>query len=207
MGLFAGKLGCFPLLDIKLLRASGLPNNGCRNFNKQAVLLLDQNKDIRTVILAARWAIASVGYRYGNEAGRPVVISPDGVKGNPAAFRDGLERTLNYLNDRGLEVIFVTQAPEIGWDVPSVLARSSLFGHNIPSGPSLEVYRERQRVVSSTLNELSRRHRFRIVDVARVLCPGQTCLIQLEGRSLYWDDDHLSSYGAEVVSSVFDGAL
>jgi len=207
MGLFVGKLGCFPLLDVKQFRASGLPNDGCRFLNKQAVSLLDQNKEIRTVILAARWAIASVGYRFGNEAGRTVVISPEGVKGNARAFHEGLERTLKYLNDRGLEVIIVTQAPEIGWHVPSVLARSTLFGHDMPSGPSLEIYRERQRIVSSTLNELSHHYRFRVVDIARVLCPGQSCLIQLEGQSLYWDDDHLSSYGAAVVSSVFDGVL
>jgi peptidoglycan/LPS O-acetylase OafA/YrhL len=207
MGLFVGKPACPPLLGVKRFNALGVSDDSCRDFYNQALSLLEQNRDIRTVILVGRWALSSLGHRFENETGAPAVISPEGIEGNPKAFHDGLERTLRHLNERGLEVIFVTQVPEVAWQVPSVLARASLFGREIPSGPSLDGYRKRQRVVSSSLDELSGRYRFRVIDIARVLCPGQTCLVQQDGLSLYRDDDHLSSYGAAVVSSVFEDML
>jgi len=207
LGLFIGKLGCPPLLGIKRYSISGVSNNSCSDFNNHVVSFLEQNRNIRTVILAARWAINSEGYRYGSETGRPLIISPEGVGGNPKAFHEGLERTLRYLDERGFEVIFVTQVPEIGWRVPSVLGRASLYGRHAPPAPSLEAYQERQRVVSSSLDTFSRHYRFHVIDVARVLCPDRTCLVQRNGYSLYRDDDHLNVHGTALVSSVFETVL
>jgi hypothetical protein len=80
MGLFIGKLACLPLLEMGRYRAAqGTPQYPCRDFTNQAISLLEQNKDIKTVILVGRWALSSLGQRFANEPGAPVVISPDGI--------------------------------------------------------------------------------------------------------------------------------
>lgn len=197
-GLLYAHSSCPPLLEVERFDAF---EQGCREFNEATRLWLEKNKNIRTVFLVARWAISAEGTRYGSEPGRPVVISPDGIEGNPKALKAGLERTLRFLNERGIQVIFVAQMPEIGWNVPSTLARDQLFGHQVSmTVPTYEAYRERQHNISRIINELSAQYPFKVFEVASVLCPSGPCLIEKDGRSLYKDDDHISIYGAELLA-------
>jgi peptidoglycan/LPS O-acetylase OafA/YrhL len=203
-GLFVGQAACPPLLGVKRYDREG---RGCEAFNDRVITLLEEHREIRRVLLAGRWALNSLGDRYGDEGGQPAVISPDGVAGNAKAFQEGLERTLRYLDERALETVFVAQVPEIGWDVPSVLTRVQLFGHEAPPQPSLAAYQDRQRIVTSSLEGLSSRYRFRIVEVSDILCHDGTCSVQQGGVPLYRDGHHLSAHGVMVLSQVLERAL
>lgn len=197
-GLLFAHSSCPPLLEVERFDAF---ERGCREFNQATRLWLEKNKNIRTVFLVARWAISAEGTRYGSEPGRPVVISSEGIKGNPQALKAGLQRTLHFLNERGIRVVLVAQMPEIGWNVPSTLARAQLFGHHVSMVmPTYEAYRERQHTMSRIIDELSAQYPFKVFEVARVMCPSDACLIEKGGRSFYKDDDHISIYGAELLA-------
>lgn len=197
-GLLFAHNSCPPLLDVERFDAF---ERGCREFNNATRSWLEKNKNIRRVFLVARWAISAEGTRYGAEQGRPVVISPEGIKGNPRVLKAGLERTLSFLEGRGIEVVFVSQIPEIGWNVPSTLARERLFVHAVSMAvPTIEAYHKRQYNMTRIVNELSLKHPFKILDVTRGMCPESICLIEKDGRSLYRDDDHISVYGAALLS-------
>jgi peptidoglycan/LPS O-acetylase OafA/YrhL len=200
-GLLYSHSSCPPLLDVERFNAF---ERGCREFNESVKQWLEKNPNIRTVFLVARWAISAEGTRYGTEQGRPVVISPEGIKGNPRTLKDGLEKTLRFLTDRGIRAVFVNQVPEIGWNVPSTLARERLFGHNVSgAAPTLEDYRKRQFKMSRIVDELDPLYSFKVVDVASALCARTRCLMEKDGYSLYKDDDHLSIYGASFLSDLF----
>jgi hypothetical protein len=203
-GLAIGKLACPALLGVERYDRE---SKDCKEFNDCVVTLLEEHPEIRRVILASRWALNSLGERYGDEGGLPAVISPAGVVGNSKAFYEGLERTLRYLNDRMLETVFITQVPEIGWNVPSVLARAQRFGQKAPPQPSLRAYQDRQRIVISSLATLSDHYRFRIVEVSDTLCHNGTCSVQEDGTPLYRDEHHLNKYGLKILSQVFGRAL
>jgi hypothetical protein len=163
--------------------------------------LLRNHPDLHSVLLVSRWALNSLGTRYGREAGAPAIISMEGLRGNPRAFREGFERTLRFLEQGDHNIVVVSQVPEIGWEVPSVLARARLFRRDPPASPSLAEYRERQRVVTTTLEELSGRHRFRILDMGDIFCGSGVCAVERDGLPLYSDEHHLSVNGAQWLSA------
>jgi peptidoglycan/LPS O-acetylase OafA/YrhL len=200
-GLLYSHTSCPPLLDVERFNAF---ERGCREFNNSVTQWLKKNKNVRTVFLVARWAISAEGMRYGSEQGRPVVISPEGIKDNPRVLKAGLERTLRFLTDHGFQTVFVNQVPEIGWNVPSTLARKLLFGHTLSNViPTIEDYQKRQHNMIRIVNELNPLYSFKVADVASVLCATTHCLAEKDGYSLYKDDDHLSIYGASLLSDLF----
>jgi peptidoglycan/LPS O-acetylase OafA/YrhL len=200
-GLLYAHTSCPPLLDVERFNAY---EQGCRKFNDSVKRWLQNNRHVGTVFLVARWAISAEGIRYGAEQGRPVIISPKGIRGNPEALKAGLERTLRFLADAGFQTVFVSQTPEIGWNVPSTLARETLFGRaGSRIVPTAEDYQKRQRTMNRIVSELSADYPFKVADVASLLCPSTHCLIEKDGYSLYKDDDHLSIYGAALLSDFF----
>jgi peptidoglycan/LPS O-acetylase OafA/YrhL len=204
-GLLYAHSSCPPALDVERYESI---EQGCREFNNDTKTWLEKNPNIRTVFLVARWAISAVGTRYGEESGQPVVLSPDGPQGNAKVLRTGLERTLRFLNERGIHAIFVTQVPEVGWNVPSVLARDRLFGHApTKRGPTLAAYRNRQHEASAIVTALASQYRFSIFDVTPIICPAEICLVEKNGHSLYKDDDHISLYGAALLADALAAAF
>jgi hypothetical protein len=203
-GFFIAATGCPPLVGVERYDREG---GRCRDFSARVVSLLDQHPEIKRVILVGRWALNSLGPRYGHEAGGPAVISPAGIRDNPRAFCEGVERTFTYLQDRGREIVFVGQAPEIGWEVPSVLARARWFGRTLPPGPSISAYQDRQRVVTACLSNLSRTYKIRVIGLSEILCATGTCSVEQNGISLYRDSYHLSAAGAELLGPALEQAL
>jgi peptidoglycan/LPS O-acetylase OafA/YrhL len=202
-GLFAGQAGCLPLLVVERHDRHDL---NCRAFNDAVAKLLERHTDIRTVVLAARWAMYVEGFRT-EDPTRGAVLIAQGVDGNAGSFREGLEQSLKFLAGRKIEVVFVTQVPEIGWDVPSVVARSLALGRDLPPSPSLADYRARQAKVTDIVQETSRRLPLRVVDVSRTLCQQGACSFERDGQLLYLDSNHLNARGNELVSRAFAGVM
>jgi peptidoglycan/LPS O-acetylase OafA/YrhL len=203
-GWFAGQAGCLPFPGVERRDRNDLR---CGEFNDAVAKLLEQNGEIRTVFLVARWAMYTEGMRTEDASGAMVLIGTGKVADNARAFREGFERTLRTLAGRNLDVVFVTQAPDIGWDVPAVVARSRSFGRRVPEPPSLETHRARQKQVTDILQDLSGRYPLRVVDLARALCPRGTCLIERSGQLLYLDSNHLNAHGNEFVAGAFAGVM
>lgn len=198
-GWFVGKNACPPLLGVERYDS----HHKCVPYNEAVTRFIQQHKEIRTVILAGRWGLHANGPRYGRESGKPAIISPQGMSGNRAALQQGLESTLQFLTQRDIKVIFITDVPEIGWGVPSALGRAAWFGHEAPTGPILAAYQVRQQPVNEILHALSANYPLRVVDVMPLFCPADRCRVEEGGMPLYRDDDHLSVQGARMASKLF----
>jgi peptidoglycan/LPS O-acetylase OafA/YrhL len=205
-GLLAASAACPPLIGVE--RFDQETARSCRQVNAAVTELLERRPEIRTVVLAGRWALNAEGTRYGTEGGAAAALSPEGIGDNHQVFRAGLERTLRFLSDQGKEVVFLTQVPEVGWAVPSVLARSRIFDRRVSvTGPSKEEYQRRQSSVVHALDDLAGRFRFRVVDCAAPFCVGPTCQVVKDGRPLYRDEHHPSVFGSHVVAAGLHGIL
>jgi hypothetical protein len=192
-GLFLGRAACPPLLGVEPKNREG---RECAAFNARVAAWLVLRREVRRVVLVGRWALHSQGTRYGHERGGPAGLELDGVTG-PAAFRLGLLRTVAEL--------VVTQIPEIGWEVPSVLARAQWFGRAAPPGPMLAAYRTRQQAVTEALAALA--GRAIVVDVGAALCRDNRCAVAEDGQALYADTHHLSAAGAIALAPALAGAF
>ena len=192
---------CPPLLGVEVHERE---DNLCPPLADAAMALIERY-DIRKVVIAGRWAGYAEGRLY--QPGAPPVVlrqagaANSGFSGdNHALFAAALERTLARLRTQGRQVYVVLPAPEVDRPVADTLARAAVFHRTVDFAPTRQAYDARQRFVRQTLHRLARRYGATEIDPAARLCGRQRCRLTLNGRSLYYDTDHLSVHGAEFIA-------
>lgn len=173
-GLSAIKSACQPLA---VLPANSKPE--CALFNEATLAFLQTQESPRTVVLAANW------WAY------------DG-------FEEGLQRRIEQLQQANKTVFVVMNPPLPNYQVPRVLAIATLRGEDLPEPLSLEDHRRRMEPVRAVVEALQENRGVGVIDPATVMCSGNDCVVQREGKSLYYDTAHISRYGAMISSSIFD---
>jgi peptidoglycan/LPS O-acetylase OafA/YrhL len=201
-GLYLGRIGCPPLLGVER------PGTAfhCRSFNDAARRAIAES-GVQTVVLVARWAHYSSEPTVGHEARTLVILSEagdesSGVAGNDRVLAGGLRRTLESLE--GHELFVVGSVPEVGYEVPEVLARIRFLGRGLDIRPGRPEFVERQRPVRSLLDAERRRFGFTQLEPARRLCDQWHCEVMANGQPLYFDSHHLSRHGARSVEATFE---
>ena len=205
-GLLVTSNGCPPLAGVSRDRLSRA--QGCAAFSAEALRLIDGDPALTDVILVARWALYTEGTRYKNERGLPTFISDASTKvvsgtENRRVFVRSLDATVDALNARRKTVWLVSSVPEVGWDVPSILARMHRQHRPFSIAPTLGEFDARQRFVMPEFRRLRAAGLLRVLSPDEVLCRTPTCAIVEGGRSLYSDDNHLSFTGATKISPIF----
>lgn len=121
-------------------------------------------------------------------------------QGITTVFANRLEDTLCRVGAQRSHVYAVLPVPEMGFDVPRLIARERMAGHTamIP-GPTLQAYQQRNSLVIGALERAAKRCGITLLDPAPLLCPGGVCLSEQQGRPLYGDDDHLSESGNKLL--------
>lgn len=181
--------------------ASTLPVRGYYSWgryglNEQAIpfaedlFVMIQEKKIRKVILIAYWTSyfeqpAETYQRFG--------ISKD-------PFVKALMQTIKDLQALGVRVYFQRQAPNYTVRVPEELARRSLLGNAPTTGAitaeSLIIDSEPMRLLERDLGAAGV---VMIDTVAAISTPKGIPMVALDGKSLYGDNHHLSTHGAELM--------
>ena len=96
-------------------------------------------------------------------------------------------------------VYLVRPIPEMPEHVPNTLGRALFWGSKKEIHLPLDAYFKRHQFIWDTQDEASRQCGVRILNPLPYLCPDGTCLGAIDGRPLYYDDDHLSEYGASLL--------
>jgi hypothetical protein len=200
---------CPPLLGIERRN-----HTECGAFNDWVLDFIRHHEEIRTVILAGRWALSAEGDYYGREAklradgGVRLVDRYAGGKAGRAheLFDVGITRTVKTLQELNRVVVLVSSVPEVAYDVPSavVVARRTGRDANVLIGPTPGEYARRNAHVARTFASLGKTSAVRIVSPSARMCGSTRCLVALDAVPLYRDGHHLSRKGAEYVAPVFD---
>jgi peptidoglycan/LPS O-acetylase OafA/YrhL len=201
-GLFISRPGCPSLFGIGQIR--GGFNEACIEFAAAVDELLADTPSIKTVILATRWAIYAMGERYGHEKGNVVLIrdhesQEQSLAENRRVFARGVARTLERLNALGKSAVVIGQVPEVGWDVPSVLARAKMYGRAVDIAPTRDAYLERQVFVREVFEDASWRNPIVFLWPHEILCPDTVCRVRNDDHALYYDNNHLSLTGTALL--------
>lgn len=100
-------------------------------------------------------------------------------------------------------VRFISPVPTYAYHVPKELYRLTLDDNNSqPSPLEFEEYLESVKDFSYLMRELG----IEPVSIFRTeeyLCDGSTCLMEVDGRPLYFDSGHLTLTGAETLAPLF----
>ncbi|MBX5180958.1 acyltransferase [Rhizobium lentis] len=186
--------------------------------------LLDYvREDVDEIIVAIRWTFRL--YPIPGQIDRLTFVNGEGgeeiedYRENYAALNgsfsvDGRSKMLaiddliQSLEKTGKLVVVVYPIPELGWNIAKV---------NLRHGPGLSelstseaLYLERNKFVLGVLDNIAASETLRKVRPADVLCSKGAdgrCFGQRDGVPLYYDDDHLSAQGADLVADEILKAL
>jgi len=200
-GFIAYKPTCAPLLGVERYDLDNVDR--CTHYNN-SILTFIQEKQIRTVFLAARWGLYSEGIRYGQEGGFPALLTAGRKpRENYQVFENLFRSTIAELRRRQIHVIIIASIPEVGIDVPTALARRAMTGRAIDLEPRYSDFMHRQQRAFTVLSQVAEANAVPIIYPHQSFCDASTCAVEQDGHSLYVDNNHLSMHGASrLVSAV-----
>ena len=129
----------------------------------------------------------------------------------PARNNDFLENITGHMVGTICEftkhnpVYLVKPIPEMRLDVPLSMFRSLALnkGRELIKIPLTE-YQERQNVTLNMQYSAEKKCGAKLLDPTPYLCDGEYCYGDRDYVPLYYDDDHLSKHGSQVVSTIYD---
>lgn len=102
-------------------------------------------------------------------------------------------------------VYIVRPTPEMKKNIPVTMFRSlTLDGSSDAIKITRDEYDQRNIAALNMQDSAAKQCGSKVLDPIPYLCDGESCYGSINGIPLYFDDDHLSSYGSEVISPIYD---
>ena len=206
-----GGSGCPALLGIDF--SVGTPLDYCYKHNQKVIKYIERHPEFKLIILSGRWPLYITGQRYKTEEEGSVPLLDDALDplnesaSNEILFEVGLNRMLDELTRLNKEIVIVSSIPEIGYDVPSSYSIASKTGRDVEEIIALKMddYYERNSVALRVFANFEREYKnLKVIDPSTILCDEARCKVIENNIPLYRDDDHLSTFGANYISTIFD---
>ena len=187
----------------------------CPKYNDRVWEYLKHSQQIETVIIHASWLAYFEGTLFDNGEGgvehgqnrTAITIDNDNWvesdEARKALVGEYIKNSVQVLLDQGKRVIFVYPSPEIGWDVPNMIIKSSLFRWEDREDISIsyDSFLRRSKDTYYALSQIPDHANLSRVLLSETLCnkvmEGR-CSATMNGRPLYFDDNHLSNLGSKL---------
>jgi peptidoglycan/LPS O-acetylase OafA/YrhL len=142
---------------------------------------------------------------------KPDLIILDGAWANPEPpphvpdIAAGIEQTVSHVGDHARSICVVFAVPKLRYTVSHALlvARRRHIPDDflrLSRADALTQHLDMEHDVRA----IAQRSGLTVVDPKDALCPTDSCLYKDDDRSLYFDDTHLSAYGALYVASTLE---
>jgi peptidoglycan/LPS O-acetylase OafA/YrhL len=196
--------GCAPSLHYATRR------KGCTEWTNEAVEYLESQKEIKNVLIAYRYSAHLYGDHVKNFPHVSKKLSLKVLNFNQLTdedkikiYWDDIEEILSRLTKSGKNVYLVFPIPELPGHIGKITTPVSVFSTTPLSNLSLTTtktyYDDRNSSVLPQLNRLVDKYKINKVDTYNLLCDGSGCPASIDGKALYYDDDHLSTAGAKIL--------
>jgi peptidoglycan/LPS O-acetylase OafA/YrhL len=180
--------GCAPSFGTTLAE---MPH--CSAWTQEAAHYIGQHPEIETVVVSHRIHAELFGV---HELTYPHLPHDVGAAQQEQRWQ-ALIDVLGYFVASGKHVILVLQAPELARPMDKLLFRAPDPRGNVVS-VSRAWWDARSAWTTARLNQIPRE--VRIIDPAKLLCDSANCYAAKGGVAYYFDDNHLSVAGAELVA-------
>lgn len=164
-----------------------------------------EDRDIDTVIYSARTTLRVMNEGFDNREGGVELTSRFQGGRSEAQIDEMLKRVSDQFTamaDAGIRFVLVYPIPEVGWSAPDEIAIRQTETSAERLTTLYEVYRERNARIIETYDALSEHPNIYPVRTEDLFCnivtPGR-CETLLDGELLYFDTDHLSRFGADIL--------
>jgi peptidoglycan/LPS O-acetylase OafA/YrhL len=186
---FAGRNGCPPAM----LRDAANPDLACMGFNAAVLRFLEAKPEIRNVILISRWS--------------EFECRTESEHRDPCGFNYAarLADTFAALSKRGVQVWVIGPVPGVRYSVPRALYAQYLgFDSEMDIRPDFPEFLQKRQRTLALLKHLADSSGARLLLPHKFLCDKARCAVSKENRPLYFDDNHLTTFGAEAISPLFE---
>ncbi|RON55336.1 acyltransferase family protein [Pseudomonas frederiksbergensis] len=198
--MLASSPGCLPVAGLEY-------DQTCARFNRRVEQAL-KPQSVGDVVLVARWSL----YLYGDVKGDlgHALKKPGGRYDRTVAeqqLADGLRARVQQLRAGGHRVWLIKEVPLQPFSPPYRLSRLAMLHRPTADvGMDVAVHLKRQAFISQLFAQIAASDSgVAVVDPAPRLCDSSgLCRVELNGHSLYTDDNHLSEIGARFVAPVLE---
>lgn len=169
-------------------------------YNKSVIAFFKSHKEIKTIVIAAQWADIPLKLK---DITSEYVDQPTNI-----LLRAGLLRSVSAIHELGRDVVIVSDVPTLKNDPKRLFWISKRFGVSVSAtqcSQSISEYHELQKNSLKVFQDLQMRYNLKVLHPELLLFDkkGQSIVV-LNNRSLYIDEDHLSTIGSLYVAPVFD---
>lgn len=189
---------------------------GCSEWLEEALSTLESDKKIENILLVYRYSsflFGDVSEAYPevpdlapNQWVKPPYNEMSGERIREL-YWSSITKIIERLNNAGKKVFIVYPVPELPVHISKLTTPFSIFsgGHpmDLEKTTSVEYYQARNKYILNRLNSLEFNERLIPIKTADILCRNGYCPAVVHGKSLYFDDNHLSLFGASLL---IDGA-
>ena len=169
-------------------------------FSKIKEFLMN-NKNINKVIMSFRWVNLLPGTPYGNNINKKKNVLDKKILNNRSKI---IAKKVSDLIGPDIELMLIYPVPEAGEDVPNYTVKRRILGeNNFTLTNSYKLFVERNKYAYLALDLVSTTKKIVRIYPSSILCdeaPNGTCNTIFNGKSLYYDDDHLSNFGASLLN-------
>lgn len=204
-----GKDGCATVKGLYRVDENGLnPNTKCSDFYTKSIDLINTVHKGKPVIVINRVST----YLHGKNENS--AITP------PEFFVDSIfqKRDADYFNNISNHMVaticeisetnpvyLMSPTPELKYDAPLKMFRSlSMSNETQTVRVSYSEHLKRQYQAISMQNKAVKECGAVILDPTPYLCDSEYCYGDIDGTPLYFDSNHLSSYGAKTIAPIYD---
>lgn len=199
--------GC-PPFDGAVTGRNSNEKNQCAINIETILSAIEHDSRVVSVLVASRGPQYLDGTGFGPfDAMYPPIVSRTSINASTNqspinVFRSGLDSTIKRLHDRGINVAYLLQVPELEVLPKSCLSRPlTLTKNNQGCEVMYDVYQERMHVYRSLISEIQASRDFlRVVDPEPVFCNKRTCRGFHNDQLLYADNNHLSILGSYLIA-------
>lgn len=199
--------GCQPALDFE----SSSP--GCTAWMNKAVSYVEREPALTDVILVFRHSF----YLYGDQTrtfphvpdSDPIFLTDMAPEQARARYVANLTQIVSRLTASGKRVHIMAPVPDLPTHVERYTFARNPNDDRHKTGTTLAFYRARNAYILPVLARLHALPNVDLIEPARALCEIDQCASLIDGKAMYFDDNHLSVAGAQrlVAEELDRGAL
>ena len=207
-----GLSSCVTIKDVYRVDKNRLnPDKNCGLLVSNTIKSLKDDYPDTPVIIINRLSAYIHGSNEDNDTGAPqFFVDKSFSQRNNSYFNNLTNHMLDTICEisKTNPVYLMRPTPELIDNIPLKMFRQLTLSNKVDTIKiSLSDYSERHIIAFEMQDEAVKKCGAKILDPTPYLCDSKSCYGDIDGIPLYYDDDHLSSYGSKVISPVYDEVL
>jgi peptidoglycan/LPS O-acetylase OafA/YrhL len=182
----------------------------CGEYNREMLKLVQQDPDLDTVVLSSRWTNWRIGEPGARTESKVDIRLKDaqGAAGSPEAnkaiFVRGFNALLQALAATKKSIWIVGPLPEPAFRIPKTLYVKHLVSDRADIDVPVTAFLSKHKFILSLFDSAQKVYPIKLIWPHLAICSADTCRVVESGNPVFFDDNHLSVFGARKTSYLYD---